>query len=189
MAPVLDIDKKAAIFRKLASGTLYEVGVEFELDKHYKDAVAVRNKVYNIYREVSQDPETYFVHPDTVALVVEAVSKRKVATRSADTMVETQEKLKDADIKSLTISSRDKAGKLINHKLSYLESHPKALVGESLVTLGKIFGILFDKAQIIQGQATEHVAVMSKIDSSMSTEDAIQAVLRSREINQVEKYG
>lgn len=189
MTITLDVDKKAAIFRKLASGTLFEVGVEFGLDKHYKDPTAIRNKVYTVYREVLQDPEKFFVHPDTISLVEEAVSKRKVAIKKSPTMSETQAALKETDIKSLTIMGRDKAGKLINQKLAYIEAHPKALMNESLVTLGKIFGILFDKAQIIQGQATEHVAVMSKIDTNMTAEEAIQAVLRSREINQVEKYG
>lgn len=189
MALKLDIDKKAAIFRKLASGTLYEVGMEFELDKHYKDATSIRNKVYNIYREVSEEPGKFFVHPDTAALVEAAVSSRKIATRSSTTLAEKQEAIKDADIKGLTLASRDKAGKLIHAKLDYIEKHPKALMNESLVNLGKIFGILFDKSQIIQGQATENVAVMSKLDTNMTPEEAIQAVLRSREIIQVEKYG
>ena len=187
----LSIDKKAALFKKLASGTLYEVGVEFELDKHYKDATAVRNGVYKIYREVSNDPDKFFVSPDTVDLVVAAVSSRKVATKTNThtTLAEKHEEIKNQDIKELTLASRDQAGRLISKKLDYIEAHPKALAYESLVNLGKIFGILFDKSQIIQGQATEHVAVMSKLDSNMSPEEALAAVLKSRELIQAEKYG
>lgn len=185
----LDIDKKAGIFRQLASATLYEVGMENGLDKHYKDATAVRNKVYQIYREVANEPEKYSVHPDTVELVVAAVSKRKVATRpSVPSLAETKA-LAESDIKGLTMASRDKAGALIHKKLEYIEAHPKALANESLVNLGKIFGILFDKSQIIQGQATEHVAVMSKLSADMTPDEALQAVLRSREVIQAEKYG
>lgn len=187
MAFKLDIDKKAAIFRKLASGTLYDVGVEFELDKHYKDSVGVRNKVYAIYREVLSNPEKFSVHPDTVSLVEEAVSNRKII-KSTPKLVETQDALKETDIKSLTLDSRDKAGRLIHKKLAYIDAHPKALMNESLVTLGKIFGILFDKAQIIQGQATEHVALMGKIDPNMSAEEAINTVMRMREVVSAEKY-
>lgn len=186
-----DIDTKAGIFRALASASLYDVGIQFGLEKHYKDPVAIRNRIYKIYREVSQDPGMYSVHPDTIELVVAAVSKRSIAVKKPDvpTMAETQHSLKEADIKTLTVSSRDRAGRLIGQKLEYIENHPNALRNESLVTLGKIFGILFDKAQIIQGQATEHVAVMSTIDSNMSPEDALATVLKFREVVQTEKYG
>lgn len=188
----LDTDQKAGMFRSLASASLYDVGVEFGLDKHYKDPTAVRNKVYAIYREVSNDPDKFSVHPDTIELVSAAVSKRSVATRAhteIPTMAEKTHAISEGDIKGLTVASRDRAGRLIGAKLAYIEAHPKALQQESLVNLGKIFGILFDKAQIIQGQATEHVALMGKIDSEMTPDQAIQAVLRFREVVQAEKYG
>lgn len=184
----LTIDKKAAIFKSLVSGTLYDVGIEYGFDKHYKDATAIRNKVYAIYREVANSPEDFALAPETVALVVDTVSNRKVATREPK-LAEKIEKINQDDIKGLTMGSRDVAGKLIKSKLEYLEKHPKALQAESLVNLGKIFGIMFDKSQIIQGQATEHVAVMGRIDSNLSPEEALAAVLRSREITQAEKHG
>lgn len=187
----LSDDKKAGLFKKLASTSLYEVGVEYGLDKHYKDASGVKNKVYQIYREVAANPERFAVQQETVDLVQAAVSSRKIANKPAPTL---REKTEEAaivanDIKGLTLSGRDAAGRLIARKLEHLESHPKALAQESLVNLGKIFGILFDKAQIIQGQATEHVAHMGKIDTNMTPEDALAAVLRGREITQAEKHG
>lgn len=184
----LSEDKKAAIFKKLASGTLYDVGLEFGFDKHYKDATAIRNRVYAIYRDVANNPEKYAVQPETVDLVVDAVSNRKVATRTETPLAEKHTAIDTKDIKSMTLAGRDSAGRLIAKKLEYLEAHPKALAAESLVNLGKIFGILFDKSQIIQGQATEHVALMGKIDTGMTPEEAIQAVLRSREQTQAEKH-
>jgi len=191
MALILTDDKKAGIFRTLASSTLYEVGVQFELDKHYKDPTAVRNKVYQIYREVLNEPDKYSVHPDTAKLVEDSVSNRKVAVRSGPTLAEKTAENKAItalDIKGLTLASRDRAGRLIGKKLEYMEAHPKALAAESLVNLGKIFGILFDKAQIIQGQATEHVAVMSKLDVNMTPEESLSMILRMREATSTEKY-
>lgn len=185
----LSDDKKAAIFRALAGGTMYDVGVDFGVDKHYKDARAVRNKVYQIYAQVKNDPEKYSIHPETVDLVVGVVSNRKVATRPETTLADKVEGIKDADIKGLTLGSRDAAGRLIASKLAFLESHPKALAQESLVNLGKIFGILFDKSQIIQGQATEHVALMGKIDTDMSPEAAIAAIIKTREVIAQDKHG
>ena len=184
----LDIDKKAAIFRALAGGTLYDVGVEFGLDKHYKTTSGLRNKVYQIYRQVANDPEKYAIHPDTVNLVVDVVSSRKVATRPETTIAEKTEKIGETDIKSLTMGGRDSAAKLIRTKLAYLEANPKALNAESLVNLGKIFGILFDKSQIIQGQATEHVALMARVDPNMTPEEALAAIIRTREVIEADKH-
>lgn len=185
----LSDDKKAAIFKKLASGTLYDVGLEFGFDKHYKDATAVRNRVYAIYRDVANNPEKYAVQPETVELVVDAVSNRKVAARTEVVHAEKVNPIAASDVKSLTLSGRDAAGRLIAKKLAYLEAHPKELKSESLVNLGKIFGILFDKAQIIQGQATEHVAHMGRIDTNLTPEQALEAVLRSRESIMADKHG
>ena len=185
----LSVDKKAAIFKKLASGTLYDVGLEFGFDKHYKDATAIRNRVYAIYRDVANNPEKYAVQVETVSLVVDAVSNRRVATRTEPVLAEKHTAIQEKDIKGLTLSGRDTAAKLITTKLEYLEKHPKALANESLVNLGKIFGILFDKGQIIQGQATEHVALMGKIDTNLTPEQALDAVLRSREVMQADKHG
>lgn len=182
-------ERKAVLFRKLASTTLYEAGVEFGLDKHYKDAAGVRNKVYAIYRDVANNYEKYAVQKETVDLVVAAVSGRKVAIKQGATVAEKHDAITTVDIKGLTLSGRDTAGKLIARKLDYLDKHPKELQKESLVNLGKIFGIMFDKSQIIQGQATEHVALMGRIDSNLTPEQALEAVLRSREITQAEKHG
>jgi len=176
--------KKSDIFRRLASGTLYEVGVEFGLDKIYKDSTGVKNKVYSIYREVLNNPEEFAVHPDTVSLVESAVSGRKVAIRGTPIA----EKITETDIKGLILSGRNRASKLINRKLEYIDAHPKALGNETLVNLGKIFGILFDKAQIIQGQATEHIALMGKIDPKMAPEEALNAIMRMREVVEADKH-
>lgn len=185
----LSDDKKAAFFKKLASTTLYDAGVEFGFDKHYKDSVGVRNKAYQIYRDVANNYEKYAVQKETVDLVVAAVSGRKVAIKPGATIAEKNDAITGIDIKALTLSGRDVAGKLIAKKLDYLDAHPKALAAESLVNLGKIFGILFDKAQIIQGQATEHVALMGRIDTNLTPEQALDAVLRSREVMQADKHG
>ena len=170
------IEKKSAIFKKLVSETLYETGVSFGLDKHYSTPQSVKTKVYTIYNEVKNDPEKFGIQPDTLDLVVDTVSNRKIAKTKEPTIAE-QEGIKVSDVKSLTLGGRDKLAGLINKKLVYLETHPKALKEESLVNLAKVYSTMFDKAQIIQGQATDHVAIMGKID----------AVLKMRELQQAEK--
>jgi hypothetical protein len=178
---IADIDEntKAGLFKSLASNTMYAVGVEFGFDKHYKSASGVRSAVKKIYNEVKNDPEKFFIHPDTVELVMKAVSERSVAP-----MVTLREKSElKVDIKDIILHNRDLTAKLIGDKLEQLSRSKKDLKNESLVNLSKVMATLFDKGQIVQGQATEHVALLGKLDKDMSPDAAIATVLKMREIN------
>lgn len=188
MGVKLTDNQKVGMFKALATKSTYDVGIQFGLDKHYSKPASIKTKVYSVYREVIDNHEKFGLTPDTVDLVKDAVSNRDVAVSNKPKQAEVAD-INQSDVKSLTLGSRDKALKLIHRKLEQLESSPRKMDNESLVTLGKIFGILFDKAQIIQGQATEHVAVMGKIDKDMDPEAALQAVLQTREVIQSEKHG
>ncbi len=185
MAKTITDKERAYIFKQLASKTLYEVGVEFGLDKHYKTAAGIRTRIYGIYNQVRANPEKFFLQQETIDLVVAAVAKRSLE-QPKPTLKEKSE-LSLLDVKELTLTGRDKIAKLINKKLDYIDKHPGALKAESLVSLTKAFGTLFDKGQIIQGQATEHVAVMGNIDTNLSPDDAIDLVLQMREQIQADR--
>lgn len=172
----LNDDRKAALFKQLASKTLIEAGIHFDLDKYYSNPKSIKNAVYGIYNEVRANPERFAIQTETVDLVVKAVSERKVAT------IQPPLKKNNEDVKDMILRGRNTSMMLINRKLDQLDKSKKALKNESLVSLGKIFGIIFDKAQIIQGQATEHVAMLSKIDSNIEPGKAIDMVLKMREI-------
>lgn len=173
--------QKSSLFKSLATKTFYDVGIEYGFDKHYKTPASIKAAVYSIYRKVLGDPEKYSVHPETMELVNNAVKERGVAHSIPSHKPSVAEQNEDPDIKTLILSNRDIANRLINKKLKEMDKSKKALRNESIVSLGKIFGILFDKSQIIQGQATEHVALMGKIDGNLKPEDAIELVLRMRE--------
>ena len=129
------------------------------------------------------EPEKFIVHPDTVELVVKAVQERGIggaATKSNKPTVAEQNE-DNRSVEELLTSNRDLANKLVHKKLVALDSSKKALRNESVVSLGKIFGILFDKSQIIRGQATEQILHLSKININMSPDDALSAILRMRE--------
>ena len=179
----LDEVKKAAVFKMLAYKPLYETGIEFGLDKHYKDVKGVKNAVYRIYNEVRQNPEVFTIEPQTVELVVTAVSERSVS-RVQPSLRETNETINKDDIKSLVVGGRNKALKLVHSKMDRIGKSRKKLDAVSVGELAKVAGILFDKAQIIQGEATEHVAVLAKIDKNLLPEDALSLVLKMRETNQ-----
>lgn len=192
----MDDLKKGSLFKMLAYKTLYEVGIEYQFDKKYKDSRAVKGAVYRIYQAVRKDPEKYFVQAETLELVEKAMQARisspvivkGAAAAEALTLREKNDVLQKTDIKALLIGGRNKAYTLINTKMDRISSSRKKLDAVSIGELAKVFGILFDKAQIVQGEATEHVAVMAKVSKDMNPTEALELVLKMREINQVEKY-
>lgn len=178
--------QKGDIFRLLASKTLYEVGVEFGLDKYYKNVRSMKGKVHNVFNEVKNEPEKFAIQLQTVDLVISAVNDRKITNVPNKPLAEVKGD-EEGDIKVLLFSNRDKAAKLVQKKLSYYDKNPKALKEISLPALTTSFAILFDKGRIIQGEATSHVALMGKIDSSLTPEDAMKLVLQMREQDQASK--
>ena len=185
-------EKKGIIFRKLAEMPLYETGVAFGLDKHYKDAKSVKSKVHRIYQEVQKDPARYFVSQDVVDTISGIVSSRNPQGQGRPlnpTLRETTEVVSadENDVSKLVLSGRAKAFKLLHKKLDQVGRNKKSLEAVSLAQLTTTAAILFDKGQIISGQATENVAILAKIDSNMSPDDALAAVLGMREQNIIAK--
>jgi hypothetical protein len=183
----LSEEKKGLLFKMLASKSIYETGVEFGLDKHYKDSTAVKNAVYRIYRQVCTDPGKFSITPETVQLVSDIVSNRSVVTKTETTLREKKDELANADFKTILLNGRQSAYRLLQSKMERIGSSKKRLDEVNVSSLAQVFGILFDKAQIIQGEATENVAVLAKVDKDMNPDDAIAMVLKSRELHQLDK--
>lgn len=179
-------DKYSFIFKCLETKTLYETGIEFGFDKIYKDSRAVNNAVYNIYRKVLVDPQKYAVLPETVERVKNVISNRSITNKDT-TLREKIDAEENKDFKELVLDGRRKAFQLLNKKMDRISSKPKMLDDVNITALAQTFGILFDKSQIISGEATENVAILAKIDKNMSSEDALASILKMRELNQVEK--
>jgi len=183
-------DKKGLLFKMLAQKSLYDTGVELGFDKHYRDMASVKSAVYRIYQQVRKDPEKYGVNLETAKLVEDVVSSRSIAISSVNnspTIREQREALEKADIKELVLTGRQKALKLVHRKLDMIGSSKKRLAEANLSTLAQTFGIIFDKAQIIQGEATENVALLAKIDANLTPDQALEAILKLRETHQEDK--
>lgn len=174
--------QKVGIFKNLASDSLYVTGMKFQFDKYYSSKASISTAVSKIYNEVKNEPEKFGILPETVEVIETAVNSR-VHTNKRPVLREQQEVFAKDDIKGKTLSARDRSLKLINDKLLYLEEHPKALKNESLITLSKVYGTLFDKSQILSGEATEHIAHMAKIESNMDPDEAMNLILKMRESN------
>lgn len=175
-------ETELAIFHRLAFKTALEAGYEFKLDQYYKDQKSIRNAVMYIYRKVKEAPDKYGLQPQARQIVLDAMAHRNVSGVSRE--ISLAEKEVDAqDIKSLVIGVRDKAFRALDKKLTRALKSKRALDAIPIQSLSTAAGTMFDKAQIIQGQATEHVALMGKIEGNIDPKDAMDLVLRMREKN------
>lgn len=180
-------EKKALLFKQLATKSSYEAGLEFGLDKHYKNAATVGAVVIRIYNEVKNDPERFAVSNDTVDLVISAVQARTGLVQKGEARTSLREKLdeqKGKSIEELTLDNRAKSWMLLSLRLDDALSSKKKREKISLGEIAKVAGITFDKGQLIEGKATDHVALMAKVSEDMSPTDAIETVLKMREYNQ-----
>ncbi len=179
-------EKEAEIFKKLAYNSAYEVGLEYGFDKVYSSTLAIRNAVTSIKTKVKNHPEKYErygVTKDVYEVVAAASSKRNVAGPNAGKRSVAEQKIDSNDIKSLMGSIMTKTFVLIDKKLNMVGKSRKKLDSISFKELGVIGGISFDKSQILKGEATENIAVMSRVDKDISPEDALKLVSQMREIN------
>lgn len=173
----------------LAKKPTYEVGIHFGLDKYYKSEGGLKNKVYKVYREicaVDDDEElkrVYGLGRENVNLVHDIVSNRS-ANQVQETLREKLAKDEKTDIRDMLLKGRKSALALAQKKMERIGDSMKQLDKTRLTELTTAFGILFDKAQLIDGNATEHVAVLANMeDKKIDPETAIDAVVKIRERN------
>lgn len=107
--------------------------------------------------------------------VMERQKKQEIRKMSQEEMVE-----KTKDTRNLAIEA-------IQTKLQDINSDPEELKKINLGTLATVFGILYDKTQLMDGLATENIAVKAQIDVNMGSDKAIEELNRMREKYQKEK--
>ena len=181
------------MFTMLLEKTTLQVAYEFKMDNRYSSEKSMLTSIQRIISEVRNDPNKFGVSPEMAKAVQAAIDARKKMTLTGQynqkpTIVSQNELINADDIKSLTINGRNKAMQIMNKKLDILIKDKKSLEKVGIGELAKVAGILFDKGQIIQGQSTENIAVMSKnIDSNMTPEEAMEVLLNMRDANQAKK--
>jgi hypothetical protein len=181
----LSDEQKGLVYRLFVDHSFIAAARELGWDAHFKTTRAMQNAMHRIFTEVKADPERYGLSKDLGETIAKTVTGRRISPVKIGqpTVREQQEVLANQDIKELIITGRKKSYDLLHKKMDRIMSSKKRLDEVSLSTLAQTFGIIFDKAQIIQGQATENVALMAKIDPNMSPDDALSAVLKMREFN------
>lgn len=179
---------KGEMYKALANKSYAQVAVDFKIDIHYKSAAGYRNAVYRIAKEVEGNPEKYGVTQEVVDIVKTSAEDRK--SNPSHQVTETQDSaLMDfSNITDVTIVGRNKMAELLHKKIDLLNSNKKALEKVNLVQLTTAFGTLFDKARILQGEATENIAVKAKITKDMDPDEALDQLLNMREQRQADQY-
>lgn len=81
----------------------------------------------------------------------------------------------------LATDTRNLAVQTLNNKLLDLNKNPEQMEKVSIKELATVFGILFDKSQLMQGLATENIAIQAKIDVNMSSDKALEELNKMRE--------
>lgn len=173
---------KLKFYKSLVTKNYVEAASEIGLDKRYTNISSLRGAGFNLYRSI--DPVALGIPQDVVDMVAAAIEERKMASRRQIAEPGEVELLDPNDTKKLVMGGRNKAAMLIHKKMDYLSKSKKSLQAENLGTLAKVFGIFFDKAQIIQGQATENIAHYAKIENNLSPEESLNILLKMREIEQ-----
>jgi hypothetical protein len=172
-------EEAGRIFLNLEDLNNIEVAYKFGLDRYFTSESSMRAAVNRAYNLVLDNPSGYKILPEKAAYIQGLVTSRQIVKQPAS--VREEREIEEMDITKVMLGARNLAAKLVKTKLEWLDEHPSALKEESLVNLSKVLGTLFDKGQIIQGQATEHIAVLSNIDSKMDPDEALKAIVAMRE--------
>jgi len=166
-------ERGADIFKSLEFKSYREVAQDFGLVDAYQNAGTATSAVVQFYNKVVDDPQKYGVEVHTAKVVKDVVQSRSPHKKEVEV---TNESIGD-----ILIGTRNLAAKLLRKKLQMYEEDPKLLQNEKLVQLTTALAILFDKGQIIQGAATEHIAVMSNIPDHLDPDEALKTIMAMRE--------
>ena len=99
-------------------------------------------------------------------------------------VVETKQEIRKLDtteMVELSKDTRNKAIQILDKKLTELYADPDALSKVNLATLATVFGILFDKTQLMTGMATENIAIQANININMRADEALEELNKMRE--------
>lgn len=100
--------------------------------------------------------------------ILAPMSKQEIRKMDTEEMVE------------MAKGTRNMAVQLLEMKLQELYADPAQREKLNLATLATVFGILFDKTQLMNGLATENIAIQAKIDINMNSDTALQELDKMR---------
>lgn len=179
-------EKEREIFLRHKDGSSYEVGLQMGFDKIYKNRKNIIKTAYKVYNKVKADYGSYDIALEVMEEVTQKVAARNAGFKGELSKVPSVHSRLDSEIQEIVLSVRDKSFAIMDFKLDTIMKSRKKMAEIPFSQLGIMAGISFDKGQILRGEATEHIAIHSKIEKNMSPEDLIIEALKMREFH-VEK--
>lgn len=146
-------------------------------------------------------PKVPIIIPNAENLTPEELKKAKHAEKQRRNMARTtggtdpgdkkktgQEirKIDTKELVELAKDTRNLAIQTLNKKLLEIYADPAQMQKINLATLATTFGIMFDKTQLMNGLATENIAIQAKIDVNISSDEALKELNKMRERFNVE---
>lgn len=90
-------------------------------------------------------------------------------------------KLNTGEMVEMAKDSRNLALQTLTKKLLEVYNDPDQLSKVNLATLATVFGIMFDKGQLMDGLSTQNIAIQAKIDVNMTSDKALEVLNKMRE--------
>jgi hypothetical protein len=139
-------------------------------------------------KRVCLDPAKYGISEDLAKQTLTIISGRNslaVNVKERHDIISKVTVKEKKGIEVLVLENRHKAWILLGLKIDEALKDKGKRNRVSLGEIAKVAGIVFDKGQLIDGKATEHVAVMSALDKRhINPQEAMNAVMKMREINE-----
>lgn len=180
LAPNVEISKGQArdFYTSLLTKSFTEAAAIIGLDKKYTNISTLRKKGWQIYNSIN--PDELDIPREIVVAVRDAIAARK---GGLDKLKDTTpiDTVNEGSLEDIVMKGVDKAGAVLHRKLERIMKSRTELDKTPLSQIATAFGIMFDKRQIITGQATENIAVMAKVSKDMSAEDTLAELLKMRE--------
>lgn len=132
-------------------------------------------------------PGAEFMTKEELAKAKDNESQRRLMARrrgKEPLAVTTKNELRKIDTEEMVELSKDTrnlAIQTLNKKLLEVYGDEAQLNKVNLATLATVFGILFDKSQLMNGLATENIAIQAKIDINMNSDTALVELNKMRE--------
>lgn len=88
--------------------------------------------------------------------------------------------IKADDMVDMAKQTRNLALGVLENALVNLMNDPEQLAKTNIATLATVFGIMYDKTQLMQGLSTQNIAINAKIDVNMDSDKAIEELNKMR---------
>jgi hypothetical protein len=181
-------EQGAEFYKSLVHKNFTQAAKDVGFGSQYSTDSGLRSAARKMYLDIDRNLAEYGISEDIGEMVRRAIQERKITPNRNIVEVPENELLTTDDAKAIIIAGRNKAGQLLHKKLDRIGRSKQLLDSVSLTQLATTFAIMFDKSQIIKGEATENIAIMARVKTDMTPEESLASLLQMREAASEEKH-